>query len=125
MTRGERSSVSCSDLDTGALVAGLKLMNPQPLEVRSSRIINSSLISRTRNEGSALSPPLLFSPWRTDGVPQRKPGFQRVIKMFLEVTACYRSFTMIVNHLLRLDYALGTGLCSLHIFHYSIHTTTL
>lgn len=106
-------------------MAGLKLMNPQPPEVQSSRIINSSLISRRRNEGSALSSPLLFSPWRTDGVSQRKLGFQRVIKMFLEVTACYRSFTMMINHLSRPDYALGTGLCSSHIFHYSTHTTTL
>lgn len=106
-------------------MAGLKLMNPYPLEVRSSRITNFSLISRRRNEGSALSPPLLYSPWRMDRVLQRKSGFQGVITMLLEVTVCYHSFTMMINHLLRLDDALGTELCSLHLFPYFILTTTL
>lgn len=55
-------------------------MNLHPLEVRSSRIINFSLISRRRNEGSALSLPLLCSPCRMDRIMWRKPGFQRVIR---------------------------------------------
>lgn len=109
------------------LVTGLKLMNPYPGEVRSSRIIHFSLISSRRKRGSALSPPLLSSPllggWM-NGIPRRMPGFQRAIKMLLDLTACHHSFTMMINHLLRLDSALGTELCSLLPFSYLTLTAT-
>lgn len=106
-TRRETSSVSCSDLHPGASSSRSEINEPIPSRSQKQQNHQFLIDFKEREWNSALSPPLLSSPWRINGVLQRKFGFQKVIKTLLEVTSCYHSFTMMINHLLRLDCVLN------------------